>query len=112
MQKDGPCKRLEWTEIVSQKASAASKAAKAVLSPAEVVASVGGVDSAPSKKKSSTGLKKAKSTAGEWAIDSEEEINWMTKVWFQMLHSEYGYYRMPVDQVSVIVEYFKCAKHV
>jgi hypothetical protein len=97
MQRDGSSKRLEWTEIISQKA--AEKAAKTTMTPAEVVASVGSPSDSAAPKKKSIALKKSKSTAAEWAIDSEDEIAWMAKVWFQMLHSEYGYHRMPVDQV-------------
>ena len=94
MLRDGPSKRLEWTEIVSQR----SEKRRAVLTAAEVVASV----SDTQKTLSSVADPSSKKSKGptDWSIDSEEEIAWMAKVWYQMLHSEYGYLRMPVEQVG------------
>ena len=94
MFKDGPSKRLEWTEIVSQSA----EKSRAVLTAAEGVSSVS--DALKKHPSVADSVTKKSKTVVDWSIDSEEEVTWLTKVWYQMLHSEYGYMRMPVEQVG------------
>lgn len=107
---------IVWSEIVSHK-----KTVKApILTPAEVVAaavrqkaladtegrerttSISKVDDKePDRHKgrpSNVSLMRVNSAA----IAEGEEAEWLSKVWFQLLHAEYGHFKMPLGKVYTI----------
>lgn len=50
----------------------------------------------PLRKKSFTGTKL------DWRAGSEDETSWLSDIWYQMLHADFGYHKMPLDQVYSI----------
>lgn len=78
---------LEWSQLVSQHKVLTDNAA----------------NDAP-KKSGQT----RKNKAG-WLAGNEEETVWLDKIWYQLLHVDFGYQRMSVDQVLCSSE-GKCVK--
>ena len=86
VQGDATKRRLTWTEIVNQKSMPYEYKRKNSHEP---------IKRLPSRKKSFSGSKI------EWKAGSEEESNWLSNIWYQMLHSDCGYHKMPLDQVYI-----------
>jgi hypothetical protein len=90
VQGEGTKRRITWTEIVSQRPlSPDSKRRPQSLEPPPSSRKL------PLRKKSFTGTKL------DWRAGTEEENSWLSDIWYQMLHADFGYHRMPLDQVSL-----------
>ena len=109
---------IVWSEIVSH-----VKAKKApVLTPAEVVAAAvrqknlaeesgsageprsraasrSGADDVGHRARSLSGFHKKKVASD---LAEEEEAAWLNKVWFQLLHADYGHFMLPLNKVYTI----------
>jgi hypothetical protein len=88
VQGEGSKRRITWTEIVSQRPlSPDSKRRPQSIEPQPTSRKL------PLRKKSFTGMKL------DWRAGTEEESAWLSDIWYQMLHADFGYHRMPLDQV-------------
>lgn len=90
VQGEGTKRRITWTEIVNQRPLSldSRRRVQQVEPPSRKL---------PLRKKSFTGAKL------DWRAGTEEENSWLSDIWYQMLHADFGYHRMPLDQVIIIL---------
>jgi hypothetical protein len=90
---EGPKRRLEWTEIVSQRPLIDTK--RLSQSPSREARDKPQRKSSYSRKKSfSNGASRL-----DWKAGNEEECSWLDDIWYQILHVDCGYHIMPLEQV-------------